>query len=76
MNTLISSTAAATSDLTNRVREALNNANGLRSPEQVAHLAELKRLADDLGQKGLLRRREYAESSSADLRKRYLSRGG
>lgn len=73
MTTNIFFTAAATSDLAERVQEAVRSASGSRSPERIAHLEEVMRRAEELNQKGILRRREYTESSSADLRKRYLS---
>jgi hypothetical protein len=36
-------------------------------------LNDIRQRAEDLRQKGLLKRQIYAESSAADLRKRYLN---
>jgi hypothetical protein len=75
MTTNTSSIAVATSSVTDRVQKSIKQAERSRTPEQVARLEEVKRRADQLGQKGLLKRQTYSESSSADLRKRYLSGG-
>lgn len=75
MTTSTSSTAAATSSVADRVQEAVTRATRTRTPDQLARLNDVRQRAEDLSQKGLLKRQTYAESSSADLRKRYLTGG-
>jgi hypothetical protein len=73
MTTNTSSTAVATSDLAERVETAIKHAVGKLDKERLQHLQDLRRRADEFAKKGLLCPREYASSSSADFRKRYLS---
>ena len=65
--------AAATSDLADRVQTAIKQARDKIGKERMERLLAVKRRADELSKRGLLRKAEYSESSSADLRKRYLS---
>ena len=72
MTTNTSSTAVATSDLAQRVGDAMKTAIESLSPERLMRIQEIKKRVDELSEKGLLRREKFSEASSADLRKRYF----
>ncbi len=63
MTTNISSIAAATSSLADRVKDAVAQATGALSSERVARLEDMKRRVSELSARGLLRKQVYTESS-------------
>ena len=75
MTTNTSSTAAATSDVAERVEGVVQAAESRMSPERLEHLKQVKEKADGLRSRGLLRHREYSSPMPAQLEKLYtLSR--
>ena len=76
MTTNISSTVVSISDVAKRVADAIDEAVSKISDERVRRIKEVKRHADDLTTRGLLKRPEYPNSSPADFEKLYLSRRG
>lgn len=64
-------TADASSDIEKRVKEAIDKASANLNTERLQHLQEVKRHADDLRKRGLLRQQAYSSPSSADFRRLY-----
>lgn len=64
-------TVDASSDIEKRVKEAIGKASTNRSQERLQHIKEVKRHADDLSKRGLLRQQTYSSLSSADFYKLY-----
>ena len=71
-----SSTAAATSDVAERVKEVVNSAATRLSAERLAHLQQVKERAADLSSRGLLQHRGYTSPAPAQLEKYYASSKG
>lgn len=76
MNSSTSFTAVATSDsdVAERAVEAFEQATVTRTAERIAHLEEIRRTAERLEERGLLKRQNFSEASTADLRRQYLGR--
>lgn len=71
MTTSTSSTVAVSSNFEKRVEKAILKASTNISPERMQRIKEVKLRADDLGNRGLLRKQTYSSLSSADFLKLY-----
>ena len=75
MTSSISSTAAPSPNIDERVARAVKESLATLNPERLNRLREAKSRAEDLASRGLLRRDEYKAASSAEMERRYLRMG-
>ncbi|MGH8497209.1 MAG: hypothetical protein ACRERV_00095, partial [Methylococcales bacterium] len=66
MTTNTSSIAAASSNIQERVEEAIQKASANLGKERIQRIKQVKLRADDLSNRGFLRRQTYSSLSSAD----------
>jgi hypothetical protein len=67
MNTRSSSTAAATSDVAQRVSRAVRDASEGRSDEQTARITRLITRIQELESRGFIRRQTYSAPTTGDF---------
>lgn len=73
MTTNTSSIAAASSNIQERVEEAIQKASANLGKERIQRIKQVKLRADDLSNRGFLRRQTYSSLSSADFARLYPS---
>lgn len=73
MITNSSSTVAVISDLSVRLKSAITASEAARDPDRLRRLRKVKAHADDLHERGLLKRQEYSSLTTADFEKRFCS---
>jgi hypothetical protein len=67
-------TAAATSEITERLKKAVSETEGRLQPDRLQKLRAVTEHIRSLKERGLLTRQDYSAPSRADLERRYLSK--
>jgi len=71
MNTDHSYTADATSDLSDRLKEAVSKSAESIQPERSEKLQRVQKRVDDLKSRGLLKKQEFVRTTTAEFERRY-----